>query len=48
MGEWKAWDNGEDGEASLASRENVDDVRDACVEAKRPVCRISYGALSVS
>lgn len=40
IGEWKAGD--EDGDASLASCEKVDDVRDVWVEARRPVCRMSY------
>lgn len=41
MGEWKTGNDGEDGEARLVRRENVDDVRDAWVDAKRPVCRMS-------
>lgn len=43
MDEWKTG-NDEDGEARFAKRENVDDVRDAWVDARRPVCRTSYGS----
>jgi hypothetical protein len=42
IGEWKAGDEDGDGDASLASCEKVDDVRDDWVEARRPVCRMSY------